>query len=128
MYLLKHESIQAGFDAQGILSAKNKLDVLKLSPEKRKEYDKYWQDLSFEASLVETHQVELEQAIRFGKQAGKAEGMQIGKEEGMQIGEQRGKEEAQKEIARQLLKSGVANDIVVQATNLTIEQIKKLSE
>ena len=136
VYLLKHESIQAGFDAQGILSAKNKLDVLKLSPEKRKEYDKYWQDLSFEASLVETHQVELEQAIRFGKQEGKAEGMQIGKaegmqigkEEGMQIGEQRGKEEAQKEIARQLLKSGVANDIVVQATNLTIEQIKKLSE
>jgi len=73
VYLLKNESVKAGFDAQGILSAKEKLDVLKLSPAKRKEYDKHWEDVSFEASLVETQQVKLRQAARFGKQEGREE-------------------------------------------------------
>ena len=62
---------------QGILSAKEKLDVLKLSPQQRQEYEKHWQNLSFEASLVETHQLELEQAERLSKQ----EGIQIGTQE-----------------------------------------------
>ncbi len=78
VYLLKHESIKADFDAQGIISAKEKLDVLKLSPQKRREYERYWQDLSFEASLVETHQVELAQAERFGEQPGEQKGIAKG--------------------------------------------------
>ena len=102
VYLLKNESIKAGFDAQGILSAKEKLDVLKLSPEKRKEYDKYWEDVSFEASMVETHQVQLRQAARFGKQ------------EGIE------------ETAKNLLKAGVAPSVIAIATNLTVEQIESL--
>ena len=32
-------------------------------------YEQYWQEISFEASLVETHQVELEPATRFGEHA-----------------------------------------------------------
>ena len=89
------------------MSKTNNLETVKEVAEPQL-YNEYWQDLSFEASLVKTHQVELEQAIRFGKLEGK--------------------EEAQKEIARQLLKSEVANDIVAQATKLTIDQIKKLIE
>ena len=110
VYLLKHESVKAGFDAQGILSAKEKLDVLKLSPEKWKEYNKYWENVSFEASLVETHQVELEQAAR------------LGKKEGVEIG----KKETQEEIAKKLLKAGIDISVIIAATNLTAEQIKSL--
>ena len=111
VYLLKHESIKVGFDAQGIMSAKNKLDVLKLSTRERMDYEKYWQNLSFEASLVETHQVELEQASRLGKQ----EGLELGKQD------------AQQEMAKQLLKLGVEVSIIVQTTQLTLEQIKNLN-
>ncbi len=114
VYLLKNESIQAGFDAQGILSAKEKLDVLKLSPEKRRAYDKHWENVSFEASLVETHQVQLEQAVRFGKQ------------EGMEEGREEGKKETQEEIAKNLLKAGLDDSVIAIATNLTVEQIKSL--
>jgi predicted transposase/invertase (TIGR01784 family) len=108
--LLKHESIKSGFNAQGILSAKEKLDVLKLSAKDRQAYDKYWQNMSFEASLVETHQVELEQAERLGKQ------------EGIELGRQN----AQQEIALQLLKSGVDKVIVAKSTNLTLSDIEAL--
>ena len=107
IYLLRNEAIQDGFDAQGILSAKNKLDVLKLTPEERKAYDKYWYTVSFEASLAETHQVQLEQAAR--------------------LGEQRGKFATQKVIASQLLKSGIATEIVAQATGLSQDELKNLT-
>jgi predicted transposase/invertase (TIGR01784 family) len=126
VYLLKHESIKSGFNAQGILSAKEKLDVLKLSAKDRQAYDKYWQNMSFEASLVETHQVELEQATRWGKR----EGIEIGRQEGIELGKQEGvelgRQNAQKEIARQLLKSGVNKVIVAKSTNLTLVQIDEL--
>ena len=38
VYLLRNEAIQDNFDAQGILSAKDKLDILKLSEVERKDY------------------------------------------------------------------------------------------
>ena len=71
--------------------------------------------MSFEASLVETHQVELEQATRFGKQ------------EGIQIGEQRGEQAAQLRMARQLLHSGIDEALIIQVTGLTQEQLKNLN-
>lgn len=70
VYLLRNEAIQDGFDAQGIISAKDKLDILKLSQTERMTYDKYWQNVSFDASLAETHQVKLALA----KDEGIAEG------------------------------------------------------
>ena len=109
VYLLKNESIKAGFDAQGILSAKEKLDVLKLSPEKRKEYDKYWEDVSFEASMVETHQVQLRQAARFGKEEGREEG----------------REETQVKMAKKLL-SKFDDKVIAELTELSLTQIKEL--
>src|SRR6185437_15227872 len=111
VYLLKHESIKAGFDAQGILSAKEKLDVLKLSPEKRREYDKYLEDVSFEASLVETHQVQLEQAAR------------LAKKEGIEIGEARGK----LEMAKAMLLQGISLDVVTNVSGLSQETLAQLA-
>jgi predicted transposase/invertase (TIGR01784 family) len=76
---------------------------------------------------------------REGMQLGKQEGMQLGEQRGMQLGEQRGmqlgeqrgmqlgKQEAQKEIAKELLKSGVNDSVIAAATHLTLDQIKSLS-
>ena len=63
--LLKNDQIEATFQAQGIQSAAEKLDVLKLSKEKRAEYESYQQDLHYQASMAMPYDI--------GKAEGKAE-------------------------------------------------------
>ncbi|MBP9741914.1 MAG: Rpn family recombination-promoting nuclease/putative transposase [Burkholderiales bacterium] len=110
VYLLKNEAVQEDFDAQGIRSANDKLNVLRLSPKEKQAYDKHWQHVSFEASLAETHQVELRQAKREGREEGREEG-----------GEQKAIEIARKMLAKE-------NDIseIADLTGLTFGQIEKL--
>ena len=128
VYLLKHESVKPDFDAQGIESAKEKLDVLKLSEPERKAYDKYWQDLSFEASLVETHEVKLRQSRREGIKIGKKEGIDIGKKEGIEIGEKKGEHNAQLKMAQKLLAKGIDEENIAELTGLSIEEIQALKK
>ncbi len=106
VYLLCNESIQDDFDAQGILSAKDKLDILKLSAMERSSYDKYWQNVSFEASLAETHQVKLAQAKTEGKIEGKIE--------------------AKIEMAKKLLLEGTDLAIIQRASGLSVEELAEL--
>lgn len=47
------------------------------------------------------------------------------RKEGIQLGEQKVRQ-AQQEIAKNLLKSGVDSSIIAAATHLTLEQIKSL--
>ncbi len=110
VYFLKNESIKPTFSAQGLLSAKEKLDVLKLSPEKRRAYEKYWQDMSFEASLVETQQLKLEQAGRFGEKRGMQKGMQ----QGIQL------------MAKKMFKRGYSIAEIAEDTGLTLNEIENL--
>lgn len=112
VYLLRNESIQDNFDAQGIRSAKDKLDILKLSETERKSYDKYWQNVSFEASLAETHQVKLAQA--------KVEGIEVGKAEGILKGKI--------EMAKALLNKGISLDVVSETSGLSKTELYKLLE
>ena len=60
--------------------------------------------------------------MEFERQKGLAEGL----EKGMQKGLQKGKEEEKKEIARNLKQTGIAPEIIAQATGLTIEAIARL--
>lgn len=55
VYFLKTEKIQPTFTAQGIKSAAKKLDVLSLTPEERKAYDRYEENSHYEASMHESH-------------------------------------------------------------------------
>ena len=114
VYLLSKEAIQNDFDAQGIISAKEKLDLLKLTEAERIAYDKYWQNVSFEASLAETHQVKMAAA----KQEGRAEGRAEGREEGIQLGEQN--------IARKMLQSGMPANQVADIIGISLEELDKI--
>lgn len=66
MYFLKTETIQPTFSAQGIKSAAKKLDVLSLTEEDRKAYERYEDNTHYEASMHESH-------YGRGKLEGKAE-------------------------------------------------------
>ena len=66
VYFLKTETIQPTFSAQGIRSAAKKLDILSLTEEERKAYERYEENTHYEASMHESH-------YGRGKLEGKAE-------------------------------------------------------
>ncbi|MFH0926359.1 MAG: Rpn family recombination-promoting nuclease/putative transposase [bacterium] len=53
IYFLKNESIRDDFKSKNIRKAQEKLDLLKLSPDERKRYDKYLLNLASELDIIE---------------------------------------------------------------------------
>ena len=64
IYFLKTAEIKEEFTAKGLKSASQKLDILKLDPADRKEYDRYMEAQRSDASFVETVKLEISSAIR----------------------------------------------------------------
>ena len=99
IYFLKNEQIKDGSKAKGLKEAKEKLDILYMKEQERREYDRYLDELHYESSMVESS---------YG----------IGKIEG--IIEERLK------IASNLLKSGVDISIIILSTGLSEKEIEEL--
>ena len=87
-----------------MLKAKKSLDILKLSPEERATYNRYLEDLRYEASTLGLER-------------------KLGKEEGLE----KGRQERDQEIAKALLQQGVAVAIISDTTGLSIEEITHLA-
>jgi hypothetical protein len=64
IYFLKTAEIKDEFTAKGLKAASQKLDILKLDPADRKEYDRYMEAQRSDASFVETVKLEISSAIR----------------------------------------------------------------
>jgi predicted transposase/invertase (TIGR01784 family) len=64
IYFLKTAEIKDEFTAKGLKAASQKLDILKLEPTDRKEYDRYIEAQRSDASFVETVKLEISSAIR----------------------------------------------------------------
>lgn len=95
IYFFKHDCINPEFQAQGIQSAAEKLDVLKLSEKKRWEYERYQKDLHYQASMALPYDI--------GKKEGREEG----------------REEERMAMARNLLKQGISREVIMSVTGLT---------
>jgi predicted transposase/invertase (TIGR01784 family) len=54
IYFLKNEEIKENFIAKGLIKAKQELDILKLPEQERIAYEKYQEDLHYQASMVES--------------------------------------------------------------------------
>jgi hypothetical protein len=52
IYFLKHEEIKDEFKAQGLKQAREKLDILKLPEEERQAFERYVDDLHYQASML----------------------------------------------------------------------------
>ena len=109
MYFLQTEKIEPHFTAKGLPAAKEKLDLLKLSPKERKEYDSYWESISQENSMILSH-------YEKGKWTGREEGRKQGREEG--------REEEKRAIAKNLL-GMMRPEEVARVTGLSLEEIEK---
>jgi len=75
IYMLKHSSVRDDFCSYKIDRAREKLALLKMSPEERKRYEHYVHALVSEKDVIET-----------AKQEGLQEGMEKGLQEGMEKG------------------------------------------
>lgn len=63
IYFLKTVEMKDEFTAKGLKSASQKLDILKLDPADRKEYDRYTEAQRSDASFVETVKLEITTAV-----------------------------------------------------------------
>lgn len=114
VYFLKTETIKPDFSAQGIKSAAKKLDILSLTENDRRAYERYEENTHYEASMHESY---------YGR--GKLEGRQEGLEKGRQ--EEREKAEQEKlQTAKELLRNHVEVNTVVMATKLDVDVVMKI--
>jgi len=114
VYFLKNGEIKDTFQAQGIKQAKTKLDILALSDEERQAYNRYVDDLHYEASMVESS---------YGW--GVIKGTKIGTKLGIKQGIKQGGKQRAVEIAASLLDVLDAKTIALK-TGLTIEEVKAI--
>ena len=138
IYFLKNEEIKDTFRARGLRQAKERLDILKLPESERAAYDRYVDDLHYQASMVESSYVwgkrkGIEQGIEQGIERGLAQGIERGLAQGIEQGIERGLAQGlekgarakAEEIARSLL--GLLDiETISKKTGLTVEEIKSL--
>ena len=102
IYYLKNDEIKDEFRAKGLVEAKEILKVDKLTEEDRKAYKRYWENKSFEASILHTMKIDEKYTI---KQA---------------------KKERDIEIAKKCLQKGMNSEEITELTGLSKEEIEKL--
>lgn len=107
IYFLKNEEIREDFKAKGLSEAKNKLDMLKLSETERQSYNRYLEELTYQASMTEVPFLE-----------GKQSGIDQGRVEGEKLG--------LKKVALSLLKRQMSIEQIVEITNLPAQEIEEL--
>ena len=103
VYFFKHEKIEDSFRSKNIQKARGKLNLLKMSMEERKAYEKYLMLLASERDAIET---------------AKAEGREEGREEGM--------EQKALETARKLKEMGALPDFISEATGLSVQEVENI--
>ena len=64
--------------------------------------------------------------LQYEREVGKKEGIEIGIEQGIEKGIEKGYKESQINIAKEMKKENMDNDVISRITGLTIEEIKKL--
>lgn len=106
IYYLKNDEIKDEFKAKGLIEAKEILKVDKLTEQDRKAYNRYWENKSYEASMVDTINTELEYKL---------------KEEF-----EKGEKQKTFKIAIQMLKDGETLEKIIKYTSLTKQQIENL--
>ena len=107
IYFLKNEEIKDEFSAKGLLEAKDTLDVMKLPREERLAYQRYLDNLSLQASMIQSS---------YG----------VGVIEGEKKGRQQGEETKARSIAMALKAKGIEPEVIAETTGLTVKEIEML--
>ncbi|MBL4903980.1 MAG: PD-(D/E)XK nuclease family transposase, partial [Desulfocapsa sp.] len=122
IYFLKNEEIKENFSAKGLKKAKKELDILKLPERERLAYERYQDDLHYQASMVESSYTI---GVMKGEKRGIAQGIEQGIEQGIVQGMAEGEKQKAMEIARNLIDVLDLRTIALK-TGLTEQEIVKL--
>ncbi len=110
IYFLKNEEIKDEFQARGLKQAKEKLDIMKLPEEERRAFERYVDDLHYQASMVDS-------SYGIGRMKGREEGLEEGWKEGL--------EEGIKKVAVSLLT--ILDDATIsEKTGVSLEEVRRL--
>lgn len=107
--LLTLDNLPRELNNPDLKKAINVLSVMNFTPEEREAYEDHLKWLRIEANTLKKYE-------------------QKGREEGIQIGEARGEEKKALVIAKNLLKAGLAKDLIAESTGLSVEEIIKLKD
>jgi predicted transposase/invertase (TIGR01784 family) len=111
VYTLKTSVVKEEFKAAGLQEAGVKLDMLKMTPEERRAYEKFLRSRTDDNTVIETARME---------------GTVEGREQGLAEGRAEGRAEEKMLIARNLLAEGMPPEIVAKVTGLTTEEVLRL--
>ncbi len=101
-----------GFQGKRTKKAKQALDILKLPEQERRAYERYQDDLHYQASMVESTYT-----------AGINKSMKKGRKEGIKKGVQK----RNNEIASHLLAANILDiQTIAEITGLTLQEVEKL--
>lgn len=123
VYFLKTDKVPKNCKARGLKKAAEELDVLKLSPKKRQDYERYIESERDRASYYDST---YGRGDRKGYERGCKEGEKKGREEGERLGLQKGEKKKAVQIARNLRSQGLSVKGIIQATGLTQKDIETL--
>jgi predicted transposase/invertase (TIGR01784 family) len=107
IYFLKNEKIEDTFKAKGLQEAGEALDILKMDEKERAAYERYCDQLRYEASMYESTYI-------------------TGKNEGREEGEVVGEERKALRTAEIMMRNGECDEKIVLYTGLTLEVVKEL--
>ena len=109
----KHSEVPEHFKSEHIEAARDKLRVMKMPPDEKKAYERFWIGRSIYRS-------ELESAKEDGREEGREEGRAEGLEEG--------RAELQHEMARQMLAHGEPLDKISLYSGLSADEIERITQ
>ena len=104
IYFLKHSEIKDEFKAKGIHKASEELDILKLSKEERRQYERYIDDWRVSESSIKTSWMK-------------------GHDKGREEGREEGRVEGKIEVARRLIESGMRKEEAAMIAMVSVEAL-----
>ena len=136
---LKTGEISEAAQAPGLADARKCLDIDKLTVAEKNDYVRHMENLRYQRSVIKTgyddgwqegHADGKEEGRAEGREEGRAEGraegLAEGREEGREEGRAEGAKDEKKATAHRLLAMGLSAEQVAAATQLTLDEIKKL--
>jgi hypothetical protein len=114
IYFFKNNEILDTFKAKGMKAVREKMIVNNLTDDEKKKYDRFLDNLHTEASIADTVRIEQEEKIKEEREKAEKEGEKIGE-----------RKKAIK-VALELIKIGLNNSQISQATGLSESEVEDL--
>lgn len=115
MTYLKTGKVKENTRTPGLQEVKKKLQYLSMSPKERRQYDAHMDTIMVQNDVLDT-----------ARDEGIAEGLKKGREEGLVKGREEGRVEAVASVVRNLIASGMNDELILTATGISREELDEI--